>query len=361
MRSRALREAGRPRPGHHCRGLRAATTDLSGTEPAREPGRAPPAKARRPSRHLGRRFPGALSGAGHRPPGGVEGRRSVRPSRPRLSAGTAVVHGGGFGNPDAPHGAEVQAPLLLCRREDDCLDSDWSTVARESTDNLAAGAVPSNLAYVMYTSGSTGQPKGADDRPPRSRQLPLLGHPGLRGRGGGTVPVHTSVSFDLTVTSLYPALLARGRAELVPEDVGAQELLAVLRRGNGCDLVKITPAHLDLLSRQTGPEEAAGMTNCSRHRWREPGRREPAAVAALAPDTRLFNEYGPTETVVGCCVYEVKAGDPSNGSVPNWPTHCEHPGLRPRPEPAARAPRRHGRTVHRRRGCRARGTSTGRS
>ena len=42
-----------------------------------------------------------------------------------------------------------------------CLDSDWSTVARESTENLAAGAVPTNLAYVMYTSGSTGQPKGA--------------------------------------------------------------------------------------------------------------------------------------------------------------------------------------------------------
>ena len=36
----------------------------------------------------------------------------------------------------------------------------------------------------------------------------------------------------------------------------------------------------------------------------------------FAPDTRLINEYGPTETVVGCCVYEVKAGDPCNGSVP---------------------------------------------
>ena len=50
---------------------------------------------------------------------------------------------------------------------------------------------------------------------------------------GGTVPVHTSVSFDLTVTSLYPVLLAGGRAELLPEDVGAQNLLAALRRGGG--------------------------------------------------------------------------------------------------------------------------------
>ena len=35
-----------------------------------------------------------------------------------------------------------------------------------------------------------------------------------------------------------------------------------------------------------------------------------------APATRLINEYGPTETVVGCCIYEVQPEDPRNGSVP---------------------------------------------
>jgi len=43
----------------------------------------------------------------------------------------------------------------------------------------------------------------------------------------------------------------------------------------------------------------------SLHLWRE-----------AAPETRLINEYGPTETVVGCCVYEVQPGDPHTGSVP---------------------------------------------
>ena len=36
----------------------------------------------------------------------------------------------------------------------------------------------------------------------------------------------------------------------------------------------------------------------------------------FAPATRLINEYGPTETVVGCCVYEVQPGDPASGTVP---------------------------------------------
>ena len=75
-------------------------------------------------------------------------------------------------------------------------------------------------------------------------------------------------------------------------------------------LVKITPAHLALLNQQIKPEEAAGRTKLfviggenllaeSLILWRD-----------FAPATRLINEYGPTETVVGCCVYEVRRDDP---------------------------------------------------
>lgn len=197
-----------------------------------------------------------------------------------------------------------------------CLDSEWSLLAGEPVDNPHAGAQPSNLAYVMYTSGSTGQPKGA-----------MILHAGLVNylwwaikayavEAGGSVPVHSSISFDLTVTSLYPALLAGGQVELLPEDVGAQNLLTALRRQGTRSLVKITPAHLDLLSQQFRPNEVARVAKTfviggenllaeSVQLWRD-----------YAPDTRLINEYGPTETVVGCCVYEVQPGDPDSGSIP---------------------------------------------
>ena len=96
------------------------------------------------------------------------------------------------------------------------------------------------------------------------------------------------------------------RVELLPEDVGGQNLLAALLRAGRRSLVKITPAHLELLAQQIA-RRAGG-----RHRrgafviggenllaeslglWRD-----------TAPGTRLINEYGPTETVVGCCVHEV--------------------------------------------------------
>ena len=92
------------------------------------------------------------------------------------------------------------------------LDSDWPDIAQENTDNLAAAAIPSNLAYVMYTSGSTGQPKGA-----------MIQHSGLvnylcwaiktyQVEGKGSVPIHSSIAFDSTVASLYPPLLTGGKS-----------------------------------------------------------------------------------------------------------------------------------------------------
>lgn len=197
-----------------------------------------------------------------------------------------------------------------------CLDQCWQDVAKENRENFASGATPGNLAYVIYTSGSTGNPKGA-----------LIEHRGLVNylcwaigaygiKAGDSAAVHSSISFDLTVTSLYPVLLAGGRAELLREDSGGQSLLANLRSGARHGLLKITPAHLQLLTQQFSSSEAAAIARAfviggenltaeSLRFWRE-----------AAPETRLINEYGPTETVVGCCVYEVQPGDPQNGSIP---------------------------------------------
>lgn len=195
-----------------------------------------------------------------------------------------------------------------------CLDSKSIDLSQESSANLNPVNNVSDLAYVMYTSGSTGRPKGA-----------MIIHRGLVNylwwainsypvEPGRAVPVHTSISFDLTVTSLYTSLLRGAKVELLPEDAGAQNLLAALRDGNR-GLVKITPAHLELLGKQIAEDQAAGMAKAfviggenllaeTLQLWRD-----------HAAATRLFNEYGPTETVVGCCVHEVQASDPRTGSV----------------------------------------------
>ena len=195
------------------------------------------------------------------------------------------------------------------------LDSDLPNVASMHEADIAAQIAPSALAYVMYTSGSTGKPKGA-----------MITHSGLVNylswaisaynvRGGCIVPVHSSIAFDLTVTSLYPALLVGGAVDLLAESEGGQELIKAMRQRKQYALVKITPAHLEMVTQELEETEIADSTAALviggenlradiLEKWR-----------VFAPETHIFNEYGPTETVVGCCVHEVKPSDPRHGSV----------------------------------------------
>ena len=194
------------------------------------------------------------------------------------------------------------------------LDSDWDSIVKEQEDNLPARATPGNLAYVIYTSGSTGQPKGV-----------MIPHRGLVNylswcteayevaKGCGA-PVHSSISFDLTITSLFSPLMV-GRSIFLVAD-GVENLVEALLARDNFSLVKITPAHLRALAELMPADQVAGRVRAlviggealhmeSLGFWR-----------THAPATRLINEYGPTETVVGCCVYEVGADDATFGPVP---------------------------------------------
>ncbi|HEX8961715.1 MAG TPA: non-ribosomal peptide synthetase [Rhodocyclaceae bacterium] len=220
------------------------------------------------------------------------------------------------------------------------LDAGASPVWRESAERPHVPGGAGDLAYVMYTSGSTGRPKGA-----------MIAHAGLCNylewaaaaygiEAGGSVPVHSSLSFDLTVTSLYVPLLSGAHVELLEEGDGARALVAALRARRR-SLVKITPAHLELLGHELAPEELAGMVGTLVIGGEQLMAEHLTVWRRHAPATRLINEYGPTETVVGCCIHEVQPGDASSGPVPigrpiaNMRLHVLDDALRPVAEGAA--------------------------
>jgi tyrocidine synthetase-3 len=218
------------------------------------------------------------------------------------------------------------------------LDADAPRIATFPAAGLGGMADPDNLAYVLYTSGSTGRPKGV-----------MVPHRGLvnylswaveaygAGDGGGA-PLHSPIGFDLTVTSLFAPLLAGGSVLLLPEEQGIEALGMTLRDDGGFSLVKITPAHLEILRQELQrKKDLAGLTRVLvlggealfwEHLsfWRE-----------RAPATRLVNEYGPTETVVGCCVYQVQPETAASGPVPigrpiaNTRLYLLNPTLQPVP------------------------------
>jgi amino acid adenylation domain-containing protein len=217
------------------------------------------------------------------------------------------------------------------------LDAAWPAIACESPEDPEGRVSPDGLAYMIYTSGSTGRPKGI-----------MIPHRGLANyltwcvkayavRAGAGAPVHSSISFDLTITSLFAPLVAGRAVHFFPGGGGVRPLRDAFRTAAGYSLVKITPAHLELLARQVAAGEAAGRTRA----FIIGGENLTAAHLAFwrehAPDTVLVNEYGPTETVVGCCVYQVPPGRYLAGSIPigrpiaNTQLHVLDGDLRPVP------------------------------
>jgi amino acid adenylation domain-containing protein len=204
-------------------------------------------------------------------------------------------------------GAGVRVLILESLRE---------TLAEASAEDVGGAVSPDNLAYVLYTSGSTGRPKGV-----------LVPHGGVTNylrwcqkaygmAAGGGVPVHSPLGFDLTVTSLLGGLAAGQRIVLVAEEQGWRGLSNLLRRERDHSLVKLTPAHLDLLRQELRPEEAEGRVRTMVIGGEALLAERLSFWRRHAPSTRLINEYGPTEAVVGCCVYEVRGEDASGGAVP---------------------------------------------
>jgi amino acid adenylation domain-containing protein len=196
------------------------------------------------------------------------------------------------------------------------LDGDWGEIAQESEENPNSEITGENLAYVIYTSGSTGIPKGV-----------MILHRGLVNylswatlayavAAGQGAPVHSSIGFDLTITSLFTPLLAGRRVELLAEDGDVEALSSRLRKESDYSLIKITPAHLELVGQELPADKLAHRTRTLVIGGEALTFEKLGLWSAHVPEIRLINEYGPTETVVGCCFYEVAPGNLRSGPVP---------------------------------------------
>src|SRR5262249_34209056 len=109
-----------------------------------------------------------------------------------------------------------------------CLDEEWERVEQESEHEVISEVGAENLAYVIYTSGSTGRPKGVMLRHQSLTNYLLwaVGHYPLDVGCGA--PVHSSLSFDLTITSLLTPLLVGSSVHLLPKDNEIESLAEVL-------------------------------------------------------------------------------------------------------------------------------------
>ncbi len=212
----------------------------------------------------------------------------------RQSGSRLLLSGGGLGpqllaaEPDAP-------PFLKILELEDlvCLDGE------AAPQPVRAGL--DHLAYVLYTSGSTGLPKGAmiPHRGLTNHTLITLEVFGLTN--ADTVAQNAAQSSDISVWQMLSALAVGGRVAIYPDAVAhdpAALLAAVVR--DGVTVLELVPSLLvAMLEIMDGGEEGS-VHDLSRLRWLIPtGEALPPELCrrwlARHPGIPLLNAYGPTE------------------------------------------------------------------
>ncbi|MCX6315874.1 MAG: amino acid adenylation domain-containing protein, partial [Bacteroidetes bacterium] len=164
---------------------------------------------------------------------------------------------------------------------------------------------PGDLAYIIYTSGSSGRPKGV-----------MVTHGNLSDYFGGlfartgigeyaSFGLMSTLTADLGKTVLFGSLLSGGVLHLFSrESLSDAVFLHKYFSQNRIDCIKIVPSHWKVLDTGKpllpqklivfgGEELTTDITE---------------RIEAFYPGLRIINHYGPTETTIGKLLYEVPSG-----------------------------------------------------
>ncbi|MGC5033666.1 amino acid adenylation domain-containing protein [Micromonospora sp. DT229] len=193
----------------------------------------------------------------------------------------------------------------------------WGDAGTEADTNPDVPVSGDQLAYIYFTSGSTGEPKGA-----MCEHAGMLNHMLAKiedlGLGERCVVAQTAPQcFDISLWQLIAPLLAGGRVHLVPQAdlVDVPRFVGVLADA-GIEVVQLVPSYLDVL-----------LNHLTERRVDLPRLRVVSVTGealrgqlverwfARFPDIPLLNAYGLTETSDDTN-HALLTGPPAEGRVP---------------------------------------------
>ncbi|MEO3715911.1 amino acid adenylation domain-containing protein, partial [Roseateles flavus] len=183
-----------------------------------------------------------------------------------------------------------------------CLDELEAPLAASAEHNPERPVSAEDLAYCVYTSGSTGQPKGV--AVPHRSLLGFMTHVDYAAFDADCVSLHySSVSWDVLTLELWPALCQGGRCVLFDgEDVSPQSLARSLQAGQ-VNTLWLTAAFFSTFV-DSQVEALGGLKQLM-----VGGDRVSAAhvrrLRARWPALRVVNGYGPVECTVFSACYVV--------------------------------------------------------
>jgi amino acid adenylation domain-containing protein len=205
------------------------------------------------------------------------------------------------------------APGSLARSA--CID--WNEVRRQEGELADFSLMEDDLAYVMYTSGSTGVPKGIMHTHRSGLAFARWAAVQFEMRPGDRLTNHAPLHFDLSTMDYFSAPLAGTTTVIVPEEhLKMPASYAELLEKEEITLFYTVPFTLIQLVLRGAIERRT----LRRLRWVIFGG-EPMPPAHLRrlmsawPHVRFCNLYGPAE-VNGCTFYELPSAVLKDGPIP---------------------------------------------
>ncbi|MER5360826.1 amino acid adenylation domain-containing protein [Streptomyces sp. NPDC002785] len=186
--------------------------------------------------------------------------------------------------------------------------------------NPAIAVGPDQLAYLYFTSGSTGEPKGA-----MCEHAGFVNHLYAKiddlGIEAGQVVAQTAPqSFDISLWQLVSALVVGGRTLIVEQDaiLDVDRFLETVEQG-GVTVLQVVPSYLEvLLARLEDSPGRLPLLRCVSVTGEALKKELTVRWFARFPDISLMNAYGLTETSDDTN-HGVMTGVPQRDSVPLGP------------------------------------------
>jgi amino acid adenylation domain-containing protein len=175
---------------------------------------------------------------------------------------------------------------------------------------------PASAAYLMGTSGSTGEPKlvAVEHRQLAAYRDGFVERAGIgTGRRFGLV---TGWATDLGMTMIVAALTTGGALHVMPRVCLLQApAFGAFVRSHGLQVLKTTPGHLSALLGQDGSDQVLPsellVLGGEASTWQLI-----RSIAERAPALRVLNHYGPTETTVGAVAGFIDLSEAERHEVP---------------------------------------------
>lgn len=169
-----------------------------------------------------------------------------------------------------------------------CLDKTWEIIHREKLDNLKTKINLTSLAYILYTSGSTGQPKGVAIEHCSTVNFIHWAQTVFNPEQLSGVLASTSICFDLSIFELFVPLTCGGRVILAENALH----LSNLKASNDVTLINTVPSAITELLRIKAIPPSVRTVNLAGERLSY----EVVNQLYQCPNIeRVFNLYGPSE------------------------------------------------------------------